>query len=233
MGLEPSNLQALHGCRELMDGGFKPQGGISYARTVDCIDNGVTGMILSILAYFDFPDDRTHMIVEYLLDQQQSDGRWDPLPNNSPIRYVMDATILILDGLHEYEKRYPERSDPLIQAQRNGREFLLQHRIYKSPQTGKEIDQKIALFSFPPRWHYDVLVALDYFQDCQEDRDERMINAINLLESKRSPDGTWNLQNQHAGKTYFEMEQVGKPSRWNTLRAVRVLKWWYEARESS
>jgi hypothetical protein len=140
MGLEPSNLQALHGCRELLDGGFKPQGGISYARTVDCIDNGVTGMILSILAYFDFPDDRTHMIVEYLLDQQQSDGRWDPLPNNSPIRYVMDATILILDGLHEYEKRYPERSDPLIQAQRNGREFLLQHRIYKSLLTDEGLD---------------------------------------------------------------------------------------------
>jgi squalene cyclase len=227
MGLEPSNKHAHLGCRELLEGGFKAQGGISYARTVDCIDNGVTGMVLEILAYFEYPDERLKLITEYLLDQQSVDGQWEPVPGNQNLRYVFDTTLLVLDGLHEYEKRYPHASSRLVEVQNKARKFLLNHDIYKSIQTGEDLDKKITLFSFPPRWHYDVLVALDYFQECKLVRDKRISGAIDLLESKRNPDGTWNLQNRHAGKTFFEMEQVGQPSRWNTLRALRVLKWWY------
>jgi len=226
MGLEPSNYQAQHGCRELLEGGFQPYGGISFTRTIDTIDNGVTGMSLTLLAYFRYSDDRLHNIVEYLLNQQIADGRWEPYPGNLNIRYTLDATILVLDALHEYEKIHPQRSNQILEAQQRGREFLLGYKLYQSIQTGEELDKKITQFSFPPRWHYDVLVALDYFQDCQAHRDERLKDAIALLERKRNPGGSWDLQNKHAGKTFFEMEQVGKPSRWNTLRAVRVLKWW-------
>ena len=88
----------------------------------------------------------------------------------------------------------------------------------------------MTLFSFPPRWYYDVLAALDYFQGCRAERDNRLQDAIDLLKAKRNPDGTWNLRNRHPGKTFFEMEDVGKPSKWNTLRALRVLKWWGAAR---
>ncbi len=226
MGLEPSNEQAHRGCRELLEGGFQKQGGISYARTVDIIDNGVTGMILTLLAYFGFSDERVHSIAEYLLEQQMPDGRWEPFPGNQNIRYAFDATILILDGLREYELMHPQFSKNVIEAQKRGQEFLLNHRLYKSIQSGEELDKKITLFSFPPRWHYDVLVALDHFQSCQAEKDERLKEAINLLEGKRNRDGSWDLQNKHAGKTFFEMEQVGKPSRWITLRALRVLNWW-------
>jgi len=226
MGLESSNQQAHRACKELLEGGFQQPGGISYARTVATIDNGVTGMILSLLAYFDYPDERLHIIAEYLLDQQLSDGRWEPVPGNQHLKYTFDTIFLILDGLHEYGKRFPNLSRKFTEAQSKGRDYLLGFKLYKSAQTGEEIDKKITLLSFPPRWHYDILCALDYFQDCQAARDARLTDAIHVLEKKRNPDGTWNLQNRHAGKTFFEMEQVSKPSRWNTLRALRVLNWW-------
>ncbi len=149
LGLEPANLQAHLGCRELLQSGFQLQGGISFARTTDTIDNGVTGMILSLLAYFGYPDERVNSIADYLLGQQLPDGRWEPVPGNQIIRYAFDTTILILEGLHEYEHMRPKQSDPIIAAQRNGREFLLRHKCYQSIHTGENLDRKITLFSFP------------------------------------------------------------------------------------
>ena len=80
-------------------------------------------------------------------------------------------------------------------------------------------------FSFPPRWHHDVLRTLDYFQASRADRDERLEDPVSLVRKKRTPDGRWLLQNRHPGRTCFELETVGKPSRWNTLRALRILRW--------
>lgn len=226
MGLEPGNHQAHLACQELLEEGFRANGGISYAKTIDCIDNGVTGMILSLLAYFCHPDDRVHAIVEYLYNQQMPDGRWEPVAGNKKIKYTFDATILILEGLREYEKQYSNQGNRAAEAQRKGREFLLYHKLYRVGQIDEVLEKKMMRFSFPPRWHYDVLVALDYFQDCQIVIDEQLHDAIDLLRAKRNQNGSWNLQNRHAGKTFFEMEEVGRPSKWNTLRALRVLKWW-------
>jgi hypothetical protein len=86
--------------------------------------------------------------------------------------------------------------------------------------------------SFPPRWRYDVLRALDYFRQCGAEADERVEDAVELVFKKRRLDGTWPLQNRHPGRSYFEMEKVGQPSRWNTLRALRVLRWYRGRRES-
>jgi hypothetical protein len=81
-------------------------------------------------------------------------------------------------------------------------------------------------FAYPPRWHYDVLRGLDYFQWVDAPRDERLAEAIDLVRTKRGDDGRWSLPPQYPGKSYFEFERVGGPSRWNTLRALRVLAWW-------
>lgn len=226
MGLPVGQPQALAGCRELLEGGFRPGGAISYARNPHTVDIGVMGMVCSVLAYFDFADARTETVVDYLLGQQLPDGRWEPVADNPQIRYAFDTTLLVLEGLNQAEKRYPARAIELAAAQARGREFLLAHRLYKTMDPEQVMDAKMTLFSFPPRWHYDVLAALDYFQNCRAERDERFKDAVDLLIAKRNPDGTWNLQNRHAGKTYFEMEAVGKASRWNTLRALRVIKWW-------
>lgn len=225
MGLESHNPQAQRACKELLEGGFQKTGGVGYSKSADRVDNGVTGMILTLMAYFGYPDERIHRIAAYLLDQQQPNGSWEPVPGNNEIRYTFDATLLILEGLLEYERRYSKQSAQVKEAQRKGREFLLRHRLFKSIQSAENIHRNMTLFSFPPRWHYDVLAALDYFQDCRAGKDERLRDAIDLLKEKCNPDGRWNLQNRHAGKTFFEMEDVGQPSKWNTLRALRILKW--------
>jgi hypothetical protein len=225
-GLSPGNPEALRACRELLEGGYKEGSGISFAKTVHQIDLGVVGMVLSLLAYFRYDDPRLHSMVEFLLDRQMSDGSWPPEPGVTRIQYIFAGTMLILEGLNEYKRMYTQYSSHITEALIKGREYLLRHKLYKFPDTGEIIDRKMTLFSFPPRWHYDVLVALDYFQNCNADKDERLHDAIELLKKKRRANGYWPVQNRHPGKTYFEMEKVGQPSKWNTLRALRVLKWW-------
>jgi len=112
------------------------------------------------------------------------------------------------------------------EAQRRGREFLMVHRLFRSHRTGKIIKPVFTRFAFPPRWHYDILRALDYFQAVEAPRDRRLADAIDIVQSTRGEDGRWSLQQAYKGKTYFEMERLGAASRWNTLRALRVLKWW-------
>jgi hypothetical protein len=228
MGLETSNHQAQLACKELLEGGFRANGGISYAKSIDIIDNGVTGMVLSMLAYFGYPDNRVHNIVDYLFSQQLPDGHWEPVQGqqDTQTKFIFDGTLLVLEGLHEYEKQYAYKAKRVAESQRRGRDFLLCHKLYKGDQTDEVVDKKMLRFSFPPRWHYDILAALDYFQDCQVEKDERLCEAIEILKAKRGHNGSWILQNNHAGKTYFDMEVVGKPSKWNTLRALRVLQWW-------
>jgi hypothetical protein len=107
-----------------------------------------------------------------------------------------------------------------------GREFLLAHRLFRSHHTGEVIKPIFIRFSFPPRWHYDILRALDYFQATNAPCDPRLADAIDIVRSSQRKDGRWPLQNSYKGKTYFELERLGAPSRWNTLRALRVLRWW-------
>ncbi len=112
------------------------------------------------------------------------------------------------------------------EAQSRGREFLLQHKLYRSHRTGEVVSPAMTRFPFPPRWQYDVLRALDYFQSVNAPRDERLEDPIALLQSKRKADGRWQAYRGPSGRVFFEMEKAGKPGRGNTLRALRVLRWW-------
>jgi hypothetical protein len=112
------------------------------------------------------------------------------------------------------------------EAQSRGREFLLMHRLFRSHRTGRVIKSEFTRFSFPPRWHYDILRALDYFQAIGAPYDPRLADAVEIVRRGRRADGRWPLQHRYRGKTYFELERIGAASRWNTLRALRVLKWW-------
>jgi hypothetical protein len=103
---------------------------------------------------------------------------------------------------------------------------LLIHRLFRSHRTGAIMKPAFVRLAFPPRWHYDILRALDYFQAVDAPRDPRLGDAIDIVRKARCDDGRWPLQHAYKGKTYFELERVGAPSRWNTLRALRVLKWW-------
>ncbi|GAB4371412.1 MAG: hypothetical protein Kow0042_14170 [Calditrichia bacterium] len=135
------------------------------------------------------------------------------------------TTINGLEGLWVYENFKPERRLIIRESRQGAVNFLLIHRLFRSHRNGRIVDPKITRLSFPPRWRYDILRILDFFQECKIPYDPRMEDALEILRKKQLNDGTWPLQNRHAGKTWFEMETVGQPSSWNTLRALRVLKW--------
>jgi hypothetical protein len=226
LGLDPRNAQAQKGCQVLLDGGFCHDGGINYVRSIKHSETCITGMVLSILAYFGYQDDRVETIVEHLLDQQMPDGGWNCQSYKGATHSSFHTTINVLEGLREYEKRQPEHAQNLIKSQKRGCEFLLVHKLFRSHRTGEIVDPRMTRFSFPPRWRYDIMRALDYFRDCHAPRDDRCRDAIKLVKKKQQKTGLWRLQSRHPGKTFFELEQPGKPSRWNTLRALRILRWW-------
>ena len=161
-----------------------------------------------------------------LLQQQLPDGGWNCQRPYGATHASVHTTISVLEGLRLYELHRRRNLGAVRAAQARGREFLLVHRLFRSQRTGAIIKPIFVRFSFPPRWHYDILRALDYFQAVNAPRDQRLREAMEIVRSTQREDGRWTLQNRYKGKTYFELERLGAPSRWNTLRALRVLKWW-------
>ena len=225
-GLPAANRHARRACTLLLDQGLQRDGGINYGWSAS--ETCVTGMVLSILSSFTYDDDRLDTLACHLLDQQMPDGGWNCRLRFGATHASVHTTISVLEGLRHYELHRRRKLGAVRAAQRRGREFLLVHRLFRSHRTGAVIKPIFVRFSFPPRWHYDILRALDYFQSVKAPRDPRLAEAVDIVRSTQGDDGRWLLQNSYKGKTYFEMERLGAPSRWNTLRALRVLKWWDE-----
>ncbi len=228
-GLPENNRLARKACAVLLDRGLQPDGGVGYGAWAKWTRRGETcigGMVLSILSCFNYDDSRLDTIAKRLMEEQMPDGGWNCRRPAGATHGSVHTTISALEGLHRYELRGRRHAGAARPAQKRGREFLLDHRLFRSHRTGRVINPAFTRFSFPPRWHYDILRALDYFQAVDAPRDPRLSEAIDIVRSRRREDGTWLLQNRYSGRTWFEMERVGEPSRWNTLRAGRVLKWW-------
>jgi len=226
LGLPSKHPQALKACTLLLNKGFYEDGGINFGSYHKHSETCITGMVLSIVSYFQIRDDRVHNLVDHLLEQQMKDGGWNCQSYRGATHSSFHTTILALEGLREYERSYPRKATEVQKAQQKAREFLLVHRLFKSHRTGKIVNPAMTRFSFPPRWHYDVIRVLDYFQEVDAEKDKRLEDAIQIVRKRQKKDGRWLLQNRYPGRTFFEMEKVGEPSRWNTLRALRVLKWW-------
>jgi hypothetical protein len=234
-GLPPANPRIRKACKLLLDHGLQPDGGISYGTWAQWTRRGetcVTGMVLSILSYFECADERLHTVADHLLEQQMADGGWNCQRPTGATHSSVHTTISALEGLKYYELFGGRALRKVREGQRRGREFLLVHRLFRSDRTGQVIKPLFTRFAFPPRWHYDILRALDYFRAVDAPRDPRLADAIDIVLGSRLRDGRWALQHSHTGQTYFTLEQRGAPSRWNTLRALRVLKWWDSRRSS-
>jgi hypothetical protein len=228
-GLPVNNPRARRACTLLLDEGLERDGGINYGiggKRWGVSETCITGMVLSILSYFAYDDDRLDTVAGYLLEQQMPDGGWNCRRRFGATHSSVHTTISALEGLRFYELHRRRKLQAVRAAQRRGREFLLVHRLFRSHRTGEIIKPVFIRFAFPPRWHYDILRALDYFQSVNAPRDQRLAEAIEIVRKGQDADGRWPLQQSYKGKTYFELERLGAPSRWNTLRALRVLKWW-------
>lgn len=228
-GLPPGHAGAREACRILLDEGLQKDGGVSYgtwARRTRRGETCISGMVLSLLSYFRIEDGRLETVARHLLGQQMPDGGWNCRRPRGATHGSVHTTLNVLEGLRLYELHRGRRLPAIRGAQRRGRGFLLAHRLFRSHRTGAVIKPAFTLFSFPPRWYYDVLRALDHFRAVGAPRDPRLADAIEVIRRHRQSDGRWPLQNRHRGKVYFDIERLGAPSRWNTLRALRVLGWW-------
>jgi hypothetical protein len=183
----------------------------------------INGRTVALGVYFGFD---VEPIVDRLVSERLQDGGWNCEAENGSVRSSFATTINVLEGLLAHE-RATGGSSKSIAARHGGEEYLLERRLFRRKSTGEVVNPAWTQFSFPARWHYDVLRALDYFSSIGESPDSRVDEAIHLLRSKQQPDGTWLLENTHPGQIYFPLEDGdGRPSRWNTLRALRVLNWY-------
>ena len=196
----------------------------------------INGQVGASGAYFG-QDTQSERILGLLLGEQLSNGGWNCEAANGSTRSSFNTTICVLEALLEYELAGGS-SAQVTQARRRGQAYLLERRLFRRRSTGEVIEQDRkgetvwTHFSFPTWWHYDVLRGLEYLRRAGATPDERVAEAIALVESKRDGDGRWPLENQYPGTMAVEVDEdegEGRPSRWNTLRALRVLDW-YSAR---
>jgi hypothetical protein len=228
LGLDPASKQA----RKMVDRVdkrlvFKPLNNrpFLHGETEPCIN----GRILAIGSYFKKPN---RALANQLLRQQLEDGGWnceavEPTPKRPKShRSSFHTTICVLEGLLAYERAERE-SAPVTKARRKAENYLLERRMFRSLRTGEVIDERWLRFSFPTFWHYDVLRGLDYLRDAGIKPDRRMCEAIEIVIKRRHQNGRWPLNLLHREHIPLEMEAaVGRASHWNTLRALRVLRWY-------
>jgi hypothetical protein len=229
MGLPEDCPRAVRGAKILLDRGLRftesVRGKTKFPESLQRLDTCVVGMWFSLGCYFDPENSRLDRISQYLLDEQMPDGGWNCRRVRAGATHSsFHTTLNVLEGIRIAISRRIGPVAKLKAAEARAIEFMLMHHLYLSDKTGKIIKDAFTQFSFPPRWHYDVLRGLDYLRCVGMQVDHRLGEARALVISRRLPDGRWPLQNRHPGKVFFNMESVGRPSRWNTLRALRVLR---------
>lgn len=225
LGLEPGNAKAITGVRRLLDGARWVGGGVSYWTTHQFAERCVNGMVLSLATYFDVEDPRLDGLAAMLTDSRVADGGWNCDDYRSHTRHSsFHTTISVLEALHLWRIR--SGSSMANEAIASGQEVLLEHRLLRSHTTGKLIDEAWTRFAFPPRWHYDVLRGLEHFRESGIEPDPRAAEAIEVVRRRQRADGRWPIGPRHTGVEHFRMEEGRNPGRWNTLRALRVLRWW-------
>ena len=202
------------------DGGINPSGTIAQS------DVCLNGMFLDYACWFGADEKLLESIADFILSQQMPDGGFNCRSNRSgAVHSSLHSSLSVCEGIAAYRKSgYSYRLEELSEAEEASAEFILRHRLFLSDRTGEIINRKFLSLSHPGRWFYNILRALDYFAGAGFDYDERMQPAIDVLIQKRGSDGRWKLGARHPGVVFFHYEQSASPSRWNTLRVLRVLR---------
>jgi hypothetical protein len=229
MGLDPTSEQARRAVERVRNNvrwqGVLPQDAAWHGKPLFAgeVEPCINGRVVTAGAYF---GEDVQGIVERLLGEQMADGGWNCEQERGSTRGSFHTTICVLEGLLEYEQA--TGAAPAVAAARErGQNYLLERHLLRRLSNGAVIDPAWTQFSFPTGYHYDVLRGLEYLRSARVRPDARMAEAIELVASKHDADGRWLLENAHRDQLDAEpgVEQ-GQPSRWNTLRALRVLDWY-------
>jgi hypothetical protein len=229
MGLDPTSREARRAVTRVRDNvtwrGVLPQDASWHGKPLFAgeVEPCINGRVVAVGSYF---GQDTRGVVDRLLDEQMSDGGWNCGQERGSTRGSFHSTICVLEGLLEHERR-TGGSPAVTAARERGQEYLLERRMLRRLSTGEVIDPAWTQFSYPTGYHYDVLRGLDYLRSAGGTPDARIAEAVDLVASKRTADGRWLLENVHPGQLDAEPGVAeGQPSRWNTLRALRVLEWY-------
>jgi hypothetical protein len=235
LGLDPASPKAQRAVALVRDNvkwrGVLPQDAAWHGKPLFAgeVEPCINGRVVKIGAYF---GQDMQEVVERLLTEQMADGGWNCEQVNGSTRGSFHTTINVLEGLLEYE-RAAGSTPAVTEARERGQAYLLERQLLRRLSTGEVIDPSWTQFSFPTGYHYDLLRALEYLRSAGIVPDERIAEAIRSVASKRDSDGRWTLENPHPGELNFQMDEMeGRPSRWNTLRAMRVLRWYDQTRAS-
>ncbi|MEO5951215.1 MAG: hypothetical protein ABIQ44_01985 [Chloroflexia bacterium] len=210
-----------------LDGSWKGMDFVGNTYFAGEVEPCINGQVAASAAYFGQDVER---IMGLLLKEQLADGGWNCEAERGSTRGSFNTTICVLEALLEFELVGGDRSE-LREARLRGQEYLLERGMLRRLSTGEVVDADFTRFSFPTWWYYDVLRGLEYMRRAGVAPDDRVAEAIELVRSKRDAEGKWILENEHSGTKAIDLgEEEGKPSRWNTLRALRVLDW-YSARD--
>ncbi len=227
LNISPDNAVARNSIDIVLDSGKAEDGGIPLGpSTSQHSDVCVNGMFLNYASYFRTDERKLRSIIDSILRETMPDGGFNCRSTRSGAKHSsLHSTLSVLEGLHEYLNAGSEyRRKDVLDSKESAEEFILLHRLFLSDRTGNIISKDFLKLPYPCRWKYDILRALDYFRNVGSGWDRRMEPAIDRLIDKRNPSGSWNLSAGLPGKVHVQMEKAGQPSRWNTLRAMRVLK---------
>jgi len=236
LGLDPASDQARRAVSRVRDRvtwqGCGPQECAGHAFFEGEVEPCINAQVGAVGAYF---GQDVRGIVDRLLGEQLPDGGWNCEAPDRSTRSSFNTTICVLEALFEYE-RAGNGTPAVTEARLRGQEYLLERRLLRRRSTGQVIERdrkgngSWARFAFPTWWHYDVLRGLDYLRSAGVTPDDRMAEAIELVASKGDGDGRWLLETRYPGVMPIETDEgEGRPSRWNTLRALRVLRWYERA----
>lgn len=227
LNLEPENQIVKETIKLTLDNCLAEDGGIQLGpSTSRNSDVCVNGMFLNYASYFNTREQRLCPVVDSILNEIMPDGGFNCRTTRSGATHSsLHTTLSVLEGILAFRKAgYTYRETDLQNAKQSAEEFILLHQLFLSDRTGDIIQKDFLRMPYPDRWKYNIIRVLDYFQFARGKWDNRMEAAINVLLKKRNKSGTWNVQAAHPGQVHFIMEQAGQPSRWNTLRAMRVFK---------
>ena len=232
LNLDPNNEIVQETIEMVLENGKAQDGGIPLGPSTSVhSDVCVNAMFLNYAAYFGIEKEKLYSIVDSILNEKMPDGGFNCRTTRGGAKHSsLHTSLSVVEGLFEFQKAgYTYKKEKIRQSLKSAEEFILLHQFYISDRTGEIISNGFLRLAFPGRWKFDILRGLDYFQYAGRPYDPRMESALQIIQKKRNRLGSWNIQAAHPGQVHFIMEKAGKPSRWNTLRSLRVLNQFIDA----